>query len=312
MNLVFAGTPEFAVPSLRALHDAGHRILAVYTQPDRPAGRGRRVSEGPVKRYALHHGLRIAQPPNLKPDSVVAELRALKPDAMIVVAYGLILSPAVLQIPQHGCINVHASLLPRWRGAAPIQRALEAGDAETGIPIMQMDEGLDTGEILVSAATTISETDTGETLHGRLAELGAKTLAAAVAQLGSGTAVRRPQGPGGASYAKKLSKDEARIDWRQAASTLHRRIRAFNPWPVAYTVWAGHMLRLWEVRPLGEGTDTVEPPGTVVAADADGVRVQTGNGVLCVTRLQLEGGRPLGPADFLRGHSLAAGAVLDG
>ncbi|MHB8346752.1 MAG: methionyl-tRNA formyltransferase [Acidiferrobacterales bacterium] len=312
MNLVFAGTPEFAVPSLRTLHEAGHRILAVYTQPDRPAGRGRRVSDGPVKRFALHHGLRIAQPPNLKPDAVVAELRALKPDAMIVVAYGLILSPAVLQIPRYGCINVHASLLPRWRGAAPIQRAIEAGDAETGVTIMQMDAGLDTGETLVSAATAISATDTSETLHDRLAELGAETLATALAQLGSGAAVRRPQQPDGTSYAKKLSKEEARIDWRQAAQTLHRRIRAFNPWPVAHTVWAGHVLRLWEVGPPGGSADTAEPPGTVVAADANGVYVQTGSGVLCLTRLQLEGGRPLAPADFLRGHPLAAGAVLDG
>ena len=312
MNLVFAGTPEFAVPSLRTLHAAGHRILAVYTQPDRPAGRGRRVSESPVKQFAIHHGLRVAQPPNFRSEAVVNELRALAPDALIVVAYGLILPAAVLEVPRYGCLNVHASLLPRWRGAAPIQRAIEAGDAETGITIMQMDAGLDTGEILDSAVTAISETDTGETLHDRLAELGAETLVATVARLAAGAVTRRPQDPGGASYAAKLSKEEARVDWRQPAETLHRKIRAFNPWPVAHTTWGTHVLRLWEVGPLGSRADTAMPPGKVVAADAEGLHVQTGGGILHITRLQIEGGRPLDAAVFLRGHALAAGTALDG
>ncbi len=312
MNLVFAGTPEFAVPSLRTLHAAGHRILAVYTQPDRPAGRGRRVSESPVKQFAIHHGLRVAQPPNFRSEAVVNELRALAPDALIVVAYGLILPAAVLEVPRYGCLNVHASLLPRWRGAAPIQRAIEAGDAETGITIMQMDAGLDTGEILDSAVTAISETDTSQALHDRLAELGAETLAATVTRLAAGAATRHPQDPGGASYAAKLSKEEARIDWRQPAEALHRKIRAFNPWPVAHTIWGTHVLRLWGVGPLGSRADTAMPPGTVVAADAEGLRVQTGGGILHITRLQIEGGRPLDAAGFLRGHALAAGTVLDG
>ena len=312
MNLVFAGTPEFAVPSLRTLRAAGHRILAVYTQPDRPAGRGRRVSESPVKQFAIHHGLRVAQPPNFRSEAVVNELRALAPDALIVVAYGLILPAAVLEVPRYGCLNVHASLLPRWRGAAPIQRAIEAGDAETGITIMQMDAGLDTGEILDSAVTAISETDTSQALHDRLAELGAETLAATVTRLAAGAATRHPQDPGGASYAAKLSKEEARIDWRQPAEALHRKIRAFNPWPVAHTTWGTHVLRLWGVGPLGSRADTAMPPGTVVAADAEGLRVQTGGGILHITRLQIEGGRPLDAAGFLRGHALAAGTVLDG
>ncbi len=312
MNLVFAGTPEFAVPSLRTLQDTGHRILAVYTQPDRPAGRGRQIAESPVKRLAVHYGLRVVQPPNFKSDMVVAELRALQPDAMIVVAYGLILSPAVLEIPRYGCLNVHASLLPRWRGAAPIQRAIEAGDTLTGVTIMQMDTGLDTGDILDTAVTTIAETDTCEILHDRLAELGAETLDGTLTRLAAGAATRHPQDPGGASYAAKLSKEEARLDWRQPALILHRQIRAFNPWPVAHTTWRDRVLRLWEVGPLGSPKDTSAPPGTLVAAGADGVYVQTGRGVLNVTRLQIEGGRPLEAAAFLRGHPLAAGAVLGG
>ena len=312
MNLVFAGTPDFAVPSLRVLHAAGHRILAVYTQPDRPAGRGRHVAESPVKRFAVPRGLTIVQPPNFKSESAVTALRTLTPDVLIVVAYGLILPAAVLRIPRHGCINVHASLLPRWRGAAPIQRAIEAGDAVTGITIMQMDTGLDTGAILDQSVTAIADTDTAETLHDRLAQSGAETLAATMAKLAAGPVAGRPQDAAAASYAAKLSKEEARIDWCQAAPKLHRKIRAFNPWPVAHTVWGKHVLRLWEVGPLGGPLVQTAPPGTVVATDSVGIWVQTGAGVLCITRLQIEGGRPLAAADFLRGHPLGAGSVLGG
>jgi len=310
LNLIFAGTPEFAVPSLRALRDAGHSILAVYTQPDRPAGRGRQVASSPIKRFALDHGLPVSQPANLKSDAVTAELRALKPDALIVVAYGLILPPAVLQIPRYGCLNVHASLLPRWRGAAPIQRAIEAGDSVTGITIMQMDAGLDTGEILETAASAIAETDTAQTLHDRLSQLGAETLVHALTRLATATVVRRAQDAHGACYAPKLGKNEARVDWHQPALVLHRTIRAFNPWPIAYTFWAGRVLRLWDVGPLNDTEHSAGPPGTVVATGPDGVCVQTGSGVLCVTRLQIEGGRPCAAQAFLHGHTLAFGVVL--
>ncbi|MHB8453286.1 MAG: methionyl-tRNA formyltransferase [Acidiferrobacterales bacterium] len=312
MNLVFAGTPEFAVPSLRTLCDAGHRVVAVYTQPDRPAGRGRQVAHGPIKRFAIDHGLKVIQPASLKPESVVADLRALEPDAMIVVAYGLILPPAVLQIPRYGCLNVHASLLPRWRGAAPIQRAIEAGDSFTGITIMRMDAGLDTGDILDTAESPITQTDTAGTLHDRLAHLGGETLVRVLARLGKGPIVHRPQDSRHACYASKLSKDEARIDWRQSAKTLHCKIRAFNPWPVACTAWDSRILRLWEVATPGGAGGAGGVPGTVVAAGAEGICIQTGNGLLCVTRLQIEGGRACAAQAFVHGHPLTVGTVLGG
>ncbi len=310
VDLVFAGTPEFSVPSLRALHSAGHRILTVYTQPDRPAGRGRRVEESPVKRAALEAGLAVTQPQNFRSEAAVATLRSLEPEVMIVVAYGLILPAEVLRIPRHGCINVHASLLPRWRGAAPIQRAIEAGDAQTGITLMQMDAGLDTGDILGSAVAAISGSDTAATLHDRLAELGARTLVATLAELARGGTVARPQDGSRSTYARKLSKAEALIDWRLPRETLHRRIRAFNPWPVAHTLWGGRVLRLWEVATLDGIANAAASPGTVTAADASGVWVQTADAPLCITRLQIEGSRPLDAAAFLHGHPLAAGTVL--
>ncbi len=312
MNLIFAGTPEFAVPSLRALVTAGHRLLAVYTQPDRPAGRGRRVAESAVKQFATLHGLEVTQPPTLRSETEIAGLRALAPEALVVVAYGLILPAAVLEIPRYGCINVHASLLPRWRGAAPIQRAVEAGDPTTGITIMQMDTGLDTGEILDRTETAIADTDTTQILHDRLAQLGAEALVDTLSKLARGSVTRRAQDSAGVTYAAKLSKEEARIDWRQPTQMLHRKIRAFNPWPVAHTVWGNQMLRLWEVGPLDRLTGAQAAPGTVVAADSTGIRIQTGDGLLCVTRLQIEGGRPLAAADFLRGHPLRAGALMGG
>jgi methionyl-tRNA formyltransferase len=306
MNLIFAGTPAFAVPSLEALHATGHTILAVYTQPDRPAGRGRRIAESAVKQCALGLGLSVRQPASLKGEAEHEQLRALKADAMIVIAYGLLLPQAVLDIPRLGCLNVHASLLPRWRGAAPIARAIEAGDAETGVAIMQMEAGLDTGPVLMETRTPILDTDTAATLHDRLAQLGAETLVSALEQLARGALVPQPQDHAAACYAKKLSKNEARLDWNQGALALHRKIRAFNPWPVAFTSWRGEGLRMWEVAtPAGETTDAA--PGTVIAADSAGVRVATGAGVLTVTRLQREGGKPLAAADFVNGTRLAPG-----
>jgi methionyl-tRNA formyltransferase len=306
MNLVFAGTPAFAVPSLEALHAAGHNLLAVYTQPDRPAGRGRGLAASAVKQCALKLGLDVHQPATLKDAAEHERLRALAPDAMIVIAYGLLLPKAVLAIPKHGCLNVHASLLPRWRGAAPIARAIEAGDPETGITIMQMEEGLDTGPMLMTAHTPIADDDTAATLHDRLARLGAETLVRALEALAHGRLTAAPQDVARACYAKKLTKDEARLDWSQPALALHRRIRAFNPWPVAFTTWRGEPLRIWAVAPLASEVSHAAP-GTVIGANAGAVRVATGNGVLAITRLQREGGKPLAAGDFVNGTRLAAG-----
>jgi methionyl-tRNA formyltransferase len=309
MNLVFAGTPEFAVPALKALLDAGHSMLAVYTQPDRPTGRGRKLGMSAVKAFALERGLRVHQPPTLKSESEAETLRALKPDALIVIAYGLILPRSILTIPNYGCINVHASLLPRWRGAAPIQRAIEAGDPNTGVTIMQMDAGLDTGGLLAMAQTPIGVDDTAATLHDRLAELGGRLLVDTLAQLMHGAIIPRAQDDAHATYAAKLNKEEARLDWNADALVLARRIRAFNPWPVAHTALNGQTLRLWHAQ-AEHGTAPEQPPGTVLTAAADGVRVQCATGVLRITRLQLEGGKVLDARAFLNGRPLPPGTRL--
>jgi methionyl-tRNA formyltransferase len=309
MNLIFAGTPEFAVPALQALLGAGHTILAVYTQPDRPAGRGRRLGMSAVKEFALERGLRVHQPVTLKSEGEAETLRAFKPDALIVIAYGLILPKSILTIPKYGCINVHASLLPRWRGAAPIQRAIEAGDAKTGVTIMQMDAGLDTGAMLASAETPIGADDNAAALHDRLAALGGRLLVDTLARLARGDGAPQPQDNAQASYAAKLKKEEARLDWNADAELLARRIRAFNPWPVAHTTFDGQTLRLWQAHAENQ-TPSDRPPGTVLTADADGVRVQCAAGVLCITRLQLEGGKVLDARAFLNGRPLPAGVRL--
>ncbi len=309
MNLVFAGTPEFAVPALKALLDAGHTILAVYTQPDRPAGRGRKLVMGAVKEFALAHSLRIHQPVTLKSEHEAETLRALKPDALIVIAYGQILPKSILSIPRYGCINVHASLLPRWRGAAPIQRAIEAGDAKTGVTIMQMDAGLDTGALLALAEIPIGADDNSATLHDRLADLGGRLLVDTLAQLVRGAIAPQAQDNARATYAAKLKKDEARLDWNTDAELLARRIRAFNPWPVAHTTLDGQTLRLWQAR-AENGAPAIQPPGTVLTANADGVRVQCATGVLRITLLQLEGGNVLDVSAFLNGRPLPAGTRL--
>lgn len=306
MKLVFAGTPDFAVPSLDALVQGGHEILAVYTQPDRPAGRGRQAQASPVKQYALAHELPIHQPESLVGEAET--LRALAPDAMIVVAYGQILSAAILEIPRHGCLNVHASLLPRWRGAAPIQRAIEAGDAQTGVTIMQMDVGLDTGPILLQRATPINKDDTGGSLHDRLAQLGAGALAEALDALAAGSLEPRVQDEQSANYASKLKKQEGALDWTQSAELLARRVRAFNPWPVAYCQWNGKRLRVLEAH-AEAGAQSLQA-GSVVEAGNTGIHVATGNGILVLTRLQAEGGTVQDAAAFLNGHALSPGETL--
>lgn len=310
LRIVFAGTPEFAAESLKALLQQGeHEVIAVYTQPDRPAGRGRELKASPVKELALERRIPVYQPLSLKDPEASNELRALKPDLMIVAAYGLLLPGDVLGIPRLGCLNVHASLLPRWRGAAPIPRAIEAGDTVTGVSIMQMEAGLDTGPVLAELRTPIHETDTAQTLHDRLATLGADVLVATLERLTRGAIAPQSQDTAGACYAKKLRKEESLLDWDQPAKILHRKIRALIPWPVASTTWGGKTLRFWEAGPL-EASGTAGLPGTIVQADASGIRVQTGNGMLTLTRLQAEGGKILSAGDFLNGHKLAAGDRL--
>ena len=305
MRLVYAGTPAFAVPTLDALRRAGHTIAAVYTQPDRPAGRGRRDTASAVKEYALTHGLTLYQPSTLRTEA--ERLGAVNADVMIVVAYGLLLPAAILAIPRLGCINVHASLLPRWRGAAPIARAIEAGDADTGITIMQMEQGLDTGPMLAQARVPIEATDTAASLRDRLATLGAEQLVATLAILERGRVEPQAQDNARACYAPKLDKHEAAIEWQLPAVVLHRKIRAFNPWPVATTLWHGEILRLWDVGPLAADDSEPAAPGTVVRADASGIAIATGAGVLRVTRLQAPGAKAMSAAEFVNGRRLSTG-----
>jgi methionyl-tRNA formyltransferase len=299
LRLVFAGTPEFAVPCLRATLASGHQVVGVYTQPDRPAGRGRQPQASPVKQVAIDVGVPVLQPETLRTVEARQALRALAPDLMIVVAYGLILPKSVLATPRHGCWNVHASLLPRWRGAAPIQRAIEAGDAETGVCLMQMEAGLDTGPVLLSLATPITREDTGGSLHDRLAALGAQVLKDGLTLLTLGL---RPQAQVqseiGVTYARKLDKAEARLDLRAPALMLERQVRAFSPWPVAELELGGERLRVHEARAL-DGASTRAAPGTIVAATREGLDLATGDGVLRLTRVQREGGKVVAIADFL-------------
>ena len=302
MRLVFAGTPSFAVPTLAALRAAGHDIVAVYSQPPKPAGRGKALRESPIGAYAREHGLELRQPLTLKQEANA--IAALHADAMIVVAYGLLLPEDVLRAPRLGCINVHASLLPRWRGAAPIQRAIEAGDAHTGISIMQMERGLDTGPVFVRAETPIADTETAGDLHDRLATLGARTLVTALGEIAAGRLPATAQSADGATYAAKLTKTEALLDWNMSSLTLARRVRAFNPWPVAYTRWRDQPLRVWHATPRAPGAAAA--PGTVLACD-HGIVVAAGDGALALTDVQLEGGRRMSAEAFLRGHRLEVG-----
>ncbi|MDP2227939.1 MAG: methionyl-tRNA formyltransferase [Moraxellaceae bacterium] len=312
LRIVFAGTPEFAAESLKALLQQGeHEVVAVYTQPDRPAGRGRELKASPVKQLAQEHRIPVLQPASLKDPEAVAELAALDPDLMVVAAYGLLLPADVLDIPRLGCLNVHASLLPRWRGAAPIQRAILAGDRETGITIMQMDVGLDTGAMRYMERFPISDNDTGASLHDRLALLGGEALVAALELLVAGELPAEAQNNDDATYARKLTKEEASLDWRQPAEQLARAVRAYNPVPVAFTTLAGQVVRIWQAKALAE--TTTAPPGMIISADRDGLRIAAGNGsVLLLEALQLPGGKPLSVLQLLnaRRDQLAAGQVL--
>jgi methionyl-tRNA formyltransferase len=308
LKLGFAGTPDFAVPALERLAGS-HRICAVFTQPDRPAGRGRAVHLSPVKRRALEQGLPVQQPTSFKSPEVIALLGSLELDALIVVAYGQILPAAVLTVPKLGCINIHASLLPRWRGAAPIQRALLAGDLNTGITIMRMEAGLDTGPMLAARSIDIGARDTAKTLHDALAILGAELIVETLDALREGRSREIAQPADGVTYAEKISKREALIRWSQDSLSIWRQIRAFNPWPVAETRFMGEQLRIWEAEPLeskrqSAGSASKGAPGLVLAASPDGIDVACGQGALRITKLQLAGRKPLPAAEFLKGQRL--------
>ncbi len=297
MKIVFAGTPEFAVASLRAAA-RHHEVVAVYTQPDRPAGRGRGLAPSPVKLEAIARGIPVFQPESLKDEAAQQQLRDLQPDLMVVVAYGLILPKAVLAIPTHGCWNVHASLLPRWRGAAPIQRAIQAGDTETGVCLMQMEAGLDTGPVLLRQHTPIQPAEFGGQLHDRLAELGAQVLADGLGLLRAGLKpVAQPQPAEGVTYAHKLDKAEARLDWSADALSLERTVRAFNPWPIAEAQLAGERVRIHGAVALPDNQG--QAPGTLLAASRDGIDIACGQGALRLRVLQREGGKAITAADYL-------------
>lgn len=304
LRIIFAGTPAFAVPCLRAAAERDE-VVGVWTQPDRPAGRGRQLAPSPVKVEAMARHLPVFQPENFKSEAAREQLRALKPDLMVVVAYGLILPRAVLDIPAQGCWNVHASLLPRWRGAAPIQRAIEAGDRESGVCLMQMEKGLDTGPVLLSLATPISDTDTGGELHDRLSALGAEVLADGLKLLRAGMRpVPQPQPAEGVTYARKLEKAEARLDWTRPAVELANKVRAFNPWPVAEAELAGERLRIHAAQALPGNPG--KAPGTVVSTSRNGLDVACGEGLLRLQVVQRDGGRALPVADYLNARPALA------
>jgi len=310
LRIVFAGTPDFAVPALDAIAASPHRLVACYTQPDRPAGRGRKLAESPVKARARSLALPIEQPVSLRTPDAAARLRTHEPDLMVVVAYGLLLPQAVLDVPRSGCLNIHASLLPRWRGAAPIQRAIAAGDAETGISIMRMEAGLDNGPVMLAVPVRISADDTGGSLHDRLAHEGARLILDALERIAQGTARFEAQDPARATYAPKITTAEAEIDWSSPAPVIERLVRAFVPWPVARTSVGGLPLHILRSHVVAAGSTA--PPGTVVEAGERGVVVATGQDALAIDVARLSGRRPVTARDLVNGRCLAAGMVLGG
>ncbi|WP_319380373.1 methionyl-tRNA formyltransferase [Thiomicrorhabdus sp.] len=308
LKIIFAGTPDFSVAPLKALIASEHEVIAVYTQPDRPAGRGRKLTPSPVKQVALEHNIPVYQPQSLRNETAQQELAALNADLMVVVAYGLILPEAVLKMPKHGCLNIHASLLPRWRGAAPIQRAIESGDDASGVTIMQMDIGLDTGDMLYKVETPISAQDSAQSLHDRLSILGSEALMTTLQNLPDYQAKAQKQDESQVTYAEKLSKAEAAIDWSQDAANIVRRIQAFNPWPVAFTDFQGQPLRIWQARlPTRQEMQTLDPsaPGTVVAIEKSGMIIACGDQPVVIEKLQPAGKKAMAAYDFAQARQLA-------
>ncbi|PTC02109.1 methionyl-tRNA formyltransferase [Vibrio mediterranei] len=297
LRIVFAGTPDFAARHLAALLSSEHEVIAVYTQPDRPAGRGKKLTASPVKNIALEHDIPVYQPVNFKSDEAKQELKDLNADIMVVVAYGLLLPQAVLDTPKLGCINVHGSILPRWRGAAPIQRSIWAGDAQTGVTIMQMDIGLDTGDMLKITTLPIEATDTSATMYDKLAELGPQALVECLADIASGNAAPEKQNDDEANYASKLSKDEAKIDWNQPAEFIERCVRAFNPWPMSFFSVEENNIKVWQSRVEDNATESVA--GTILKADKTGIYVATGQGTLVLEQIQIPGKKAMPVSDVL-------------
>ena len=312
MRVVFAGTPEFSVPCLQALYEHNNvEVIGVYTQPDRPAGRGKKVQQSPVKTRAIATGTPVFQPTSLRHSDQYLQLQALDMDLMVVTAFGMILPAQVLALPRFGCVNIHASLLPKWRGAAPIQRAIEAGDQETGVALMQMEEGLDTGPVLASKSIPITPEDTAGTLHDKLSALGGKLLGESLDGIAARSFTPEDQDDGAASYARKLSKSESPLNWNDSAIQLERRIRAYHPWPMTHAQLGDLTIKIHTARtgtPETHKSDAA--PGTVLGASRDGIIVATGDGCLCLERLQKPGGKPMTAGDFLNGVSILPGMIF--
>jgi len=302
LRIIFAGTSAFAVPALEALITAKYDVIAVYTPPDRPAGRGLKLHPSAIKLVALQHNLPIYQPATLRDEEAQHTLRNLDADLMVVAVYGLLLPKAVLEMPRYGCINIHPSLLPRWRGAAPIPRPIEAGDRETGVTIMQLDEGLDTGDIWMQVHHPIAPDETSQSLYEKLAPVSAALLLETIARIPSGHASPTPQNALDATYAQKIDKAEAVVDWSESAMMIARKVRAFNPWPIMHTLWGDKILRIWQAESLPSTAAQNEAPGQVITVADTGIDVMTGEGILRLLRIQLPGGKPIQVADFMHGQ----------
>lgn len=309
MRIIFMGTPDFSVPTLESLVQSRHEVAAVVTQPDKPRGRGGAVQMPPVKETALKYGIPVYQPVRAKDPAFVEAMRALAPDVMVVIAFGQILSKELLDVPRYGCVNIHASLLPAYRGAAPIQWAVINGDSETGITTMMMDVGMDTGDMLEKAVIRLDEKETGGSLFDRLSLMGGDLILSTLEKLEDGTLVRKPQDHEKATYVKKIPKTLGDIDWTMDAASIERLVRGLNPWPSAYTHWNGKLLKIWEADVLP--SESQAPCGTVVEASGGSLKVQTGEGVLKITSLQLEGKKRMDAAAFLRGYPVEPGCILE-